>query len=75
MKKTILGLSAAAMLLSFASCKKDFTCTCKYNFNSKDTTFAYGIPDSKRGDAHDNCDARETDLKKIVSTAECEIGD
>ena len=28
MKKTLLSLGAAALVLSFASCKKDYTCTC-----------------------------------------------
>ena len=77
MKKTLLGLSAAALLLSFASCKKDYTCTCKYQIPviNKDTAFAYTIADSKRQEAHDNCDARETELRKIVSSASCEVGD
>ncbi len=76
MKKTVITL-AALMGLFAASCKKDYSCTCRWNQNSKDTAFAYSISDSKRGAAHDNCDAREATVRQQtgVSTAECEIGD
>lgn len=77
MKKTILGLAAAAMLLSFASCKKDYTCTCSYTMPGATTKTAIAFPydDQKRSDAHDACDAQETIYRIIDSGAECEIGD
>lgn len=31
MKKTLLTMAAAVTMLSFASCRKDYTCTCIYN--------------------------------------------
>jgi hypothetical protein len=75
MKKTLLGLSAAAMLLSFASCKKDYTCTCDYTIGGVRQTPAFPINDAKRGDAHDACDAAEATYRIADPNAECEIGD
>jgi hypothetical protein len=71
MKKTLLTLGAAAFLLSFSSCKKDWTCTCEF----LGTAGATVIPDATRGDAHDKCDALETSARSIDPDAECEIGD
>jgi hypothetical protein len=78
MKKTLFGLSAAVMLLSFASCKKDYNCTCEFKFNNapKQST-SYAINNASRGDAHDACDASETNLKSVAGNTdvECELND
>lgn len=54
MKKTLLTLAAGAFLLSFASCKKDYTCTCTIPGSDPEVL---EIKDAKKGDAKDACDA------------------
>lgn len=75
MKKTLLTLAAGVAMLSFASCKKDYTCTCQVTAGGVKTTPAFPINDAKRGDAHDACDAAETTYRIADPNAECEIGD
>ena len=76
MNKKLLLL--AALGLTFASCKKDWTCTCTYREPgaTADSAQAYPIPDATRGTAHDACDKSEEGARIVFSPdAECELGD
>jgi hypothetical protein len=51
MKKVYMMLAVCAIAL--ASCKKDYTCSCTVLGQTTDTT----IPDAKKADAEEACDA------------------
>lgn len=53
MKKLVLAVAALG-LISLTSCKKDYTCTCKYP-GSADVATALGK--QKKSDAKKTCDA------------------
>lgn len=53
MKKTILSAVAVAFVLTFTSCKKDYTCSCKGTLISQD----YPLEDVKKKDAEDACNS------------------
>ena len=67
MKKVILF--AAASLFVLASCKKDYTCTCKAN--GTEATGTYN--GAKKKDAEKACDDAETALKSQDSAASCTL--
>jgi hypothetical protein len=56
MKKVMFALTAIAAM-SFASCEKDHTCTCT-NVQVVGTV-TIPMPDTKKSDAEDACDAAE----------------
>ncbi|MFM1931885.1 MAG: hypothetical protein RL226_1188 [Bacteroidota bacterium] len=47
---------AGLFVAGLASCKKDYTCTCTVSGVTSTTT----IPDAKKADAQDACDALST---------------
>ena len=54
MKKVLfVGLFFGALALT--SCKKDYTCECKYDLNGSATTHEFAIKDAKKKDAEDAC--------------------
>ena len=67
MKKVILF--AAASLFVLASCKKDYTCSCK----GDDFSIDVPIQDAKKKDAESACDAAQTTYKNADSTIKCEL--
>ncbi len=68
MKKVLMITVLAG--LSFASCKKDYTCTCKGD-NSFTSTSVY--TKVKKADAKDACSKTETTLKVANSSVTCSI--
>lgn len=80
MNKKLFVLGAALIGLTFASCKKDWACTCNYDFQGQRTAIATAIPDKSRGDAAEDCDKIENNLLNTSSqtgftNVECELGD
>ncbi len=73
MKKVTLLLTAVAFTLCLASCSKDYTCTCKYNNGTSDTTQVVLYPDAKKSDAEDACTATQLTLLIIDASASCNI--
>lgn len=84
MKKVILPIAAIA-LLSFASCKKDHTCSCTSvtsdGTNSTTTTQDITIIDAKKGDAKKRCiDSKDVNTSTFggvtityTTTTTCEL--
>jgi hypothetical protein len=70
MKKVITIAAAALILASFASCKKDYTCTCK---GTNLTTITYTLGKLTKKDATDVCDTWNTTVKIGDATASCEL--
>ena len=56
MKKIAPIVALAIIAASFASCKKDYTCTCK----NSTTTFAYPLGKQKKKDADATCKSYST---------------
>ena len=56
MKKNLFALAAFAVL-SFSSCKKDWTCHCTYTdpFSGSGATIDYAIKNSTQSDAKNSC--------------------
>ena len=54
MKMTLLAIAVAG--LTFASCKKDYTCTCTYNGTMQKGEVSTTIKDTKKG-AKETCDS------------------
>ncbi len=69
MKKVLMITVLAG--LSFASCKKDYTCACKGDSNFPAINLEY--KDVKKADAEDACKAAETTYKIANSSVTCSI--
>lgn len=68
-KLTPLVLAAAAFgALTFASCKKDYTCDCKVNGES---VMKYEIKDAKKKDAESACEGYS--ITTAFGTYECSL--
>lgn len=75
MKKLIFPIAAVA-LLSFASCKKDHTCTCTDTSTEPgyvSTTQTYTITDARKGDARVNCLTTSHVSNTYTYTSTCEL--
>jgi hypothetical protein len=75
MKKIILPIAAIA-LLSFASCKKDHTCTCTETSTEPGyvtTTDTYTITEARKGDARVNCLSTSWVSNTYTRTSTCEL--
>lgn len=86
MKTKALLIAAFATVISFASCKKDYTCRCTFDYydntsspqgelvSSGSTELYIGVTKS---DAKDACNQEEADLKNETGTGymniECDI--
>jgi len=57
MKNLLKFLPIAMIALTFASCSKDYTCTCTDSAGEVEVTT---IPDAKKADAKTACDALDT---------------
>lgn len=56
-KLTKFAMIALLMPVVFASCKKDFTCTCKYtDALGNEATEKYSLDNQTRADAVENCE-------------------
>lgn len=65
--KGILAIAVVAMTFGLTSCKKDWTCTCTSSGSSSSIT----IPDAKKGDAEDACEALE--FSAFGTSQTCEL--
>lgn len=70
MKKVFVFAAAALIVLSFSSCKKDYTCTCKGDTMG---TLEVSIENAKKTDAEETCDAAETTYKVGDPTTNCTL--
>ena len=77
MKKTLLSFGAVALVLSFASCKKDYNCTCQYTAAGQKMATSQAYDNVTRADAHDACDEKENTLRNTTGFTEvsCEVND
>ena len=57
MKKITLLAAAAIIAISFTSCKKDYTCTCKDKTSPPDVDIVIKYTKVKKKDAQSSCDA------------------
>ena len=69
MKKIVIVFGA---ILMFASCKKDWTCSCVVNGADAGS---YTIADETKNNAKDECDEGDTSISLFGTTivSECEI--
>lgn len=56
MKKSFLFVAALAFVASMSSCKKEYTCTCKYDQGGVSAEVSYTF-EAKKSDAEDACNA------------------
>ena len=70
MKKVIFIVAIAFMLVSFASCKKEYTCTCK---GTTLTEISYTLGIITKKDAKAQCDLKQTAAKAADATASCDL--
>jgi len=70
MKKVILFASVAALALSFASCKKDYTCTCTATAGGISSSASTTLNATKK-DAKDACESGSSTQGSV--TVKCEI--
>ncbi len=76
MKTNVCLVLIITALFSFASCKKDYTCTCTYQYSPtspvQSTSQVY--EESTRGDAKDACDQQKSNLLNSGGVdVECKI--
>ena len=69
MKKVILLVSVVAFM---ASCTKDYSCDCTFEFGGEDSTSSADIT-AKPKDAETLCDATESELQAFDSAASCSL--
>ncbi len=69
MKKITPILAIAALAISFTSCKKDYTCTCKDSAGTQ--TAQYQFPKVKKSAAEDGCNTWHTAAQ--VSGGSCSL--
>ncbi len=75
MKKTALFI-AVISAFSFASCKKDHTCTCTSTSTDPSytsSTYVYTITDAKKGDAKKACITTSEVNGSYTETETCEL--
>lgn len=70
MKKLFVVAAVALIVVSFSSCKKDYTCTCKGDLFPEVAT---PINDAKKADAQDACDQLETTGKITDASFTCTL--
>lgn len=73
MKKITLVAVAAISMSLFASCKKDYTCTCKVTVSGSTADATQTFPKTSKSTAKTACESYETTLKVGGATAECSL--
>lgn len=73
MKKvlTVSIISACIAMLSFSSCKKDYTCECTFTAPTPAITLSFDKSSHK--DATDACSSAETTYKSVDPGASCTL--
>ncbi len=66
MKKITL-LAVAFVAISFASCKKDYTCTCSYTSGTSTASSNVTYTKVKKKDAQKSCDAANANMGGLGS--------
>jgi hypothetical protein len=69
MKKVTILLSSALLVLSFASCKKNYTCTCNVN----KTKYVYDYNGQLKSEAQNTCDQQNTAAKLADPNGTCSL--
>lgn len=87
-RNSMLAIAVFATAVAFASCKKDYNCSCKANVPAQDlgggvtvdafdTTYTYTIADAKKKDAKDQCNTSSTQVSASFAlfggTGSCEL--
>ncbi len=72
MKKITL-LAAVIVAASFASCKKNYTCTCSGTYNGVSGTYTYDLGKIKKKDAKSSCDAAGSTWVTVGYTCEAKV--
>jgi histone acetyltransferase (RNA polymerase elongator complex component) len=67
----ILGVAFLAAMMTFTSCKKDYTCTC--TFTNGTSTLNIAINKAKKKDAQSTCDAAQTTYRSADPGAACTL--
>jgi hypothetical protein len=73
MKKSMLFLLAAGMMVGLVSCSKDYTCSCTVDYGAGDSTLTLLYDNVKKADAEDACAASEAVYKIVDPTATCSL--
>ncbi len=74
MKKMPPIAAVAALAMMFASCKKDYTCTCTITTpGATAETIALPVLKTTKSKAKDVCNAAQTTYTTAGSTASCKI--
>lgn len=69
MKKIMIPLSSALLIISFASCKKDYTCTCNVN----QTKYVYDYNGQLKSEAQKTCDQQDAAAKLVDQEGSCSL--
>jgi len=72
MKKLLLFV-AVVSAFSFASCKKDRTCTCTYSNGTQSFTFVEVFTKAKKSDAKKQCIDQTTVNGGVTETVTCKL--
>ena len=75
MKKLFSVAAFAVVAFTFASCKKDYTCTCVVtpNGSSSGVAQAYQLNNTTHSKAQSDCSALQAKYTTSVSTANCNL--
>ncbi len=73
MKKITLIAVAAISMSVFASCKKDYTCTCKVTSGGTTMEVAQTYPKTSKSTAKTACDSYKSTVAMAGATAECSL--
>ncbi|MDR3680376.1 MAG: hypothetical protein P4L41_10460 [Flavipsychrobacter sp.] len=66
MKTKIISAALLLGVLSFASCKKDYTCTCTTVVGTASTTETHSISNATHNDAKNTCDNYQTQANNAL---------
>ncbi len=69
MKKLLIAIAAVALVFSFQSCRKDYTCTCTVDSQTISLEYAK----TKKSVAEDACASAETTYKIGDPSASCDL--
>jgi hypothetical protein len=72
MKKLLSIAAVTVALVSLSSCKKDYTCTCKFSAAGA-TNQVVEYKEVKKKDAKESCDLLQTNWATIGAGATCEL--
>lgn len=71
--KKLIYIPCALLAISFASCKKDYTCTCTTSGST--TADVYTIVEADKAAAKANCVSKSTTVSGATYVETCELAD